>query len=270
MIELRGVHFRYGRDGPLVLQGINLMIREGEFIALVGPNGSGKSTLAEIMAGLLRPTRGELLLDGASNRSDSSGQRQGVGLVFQNPEHQFFHATVAEDVAFGPENLGLPPHEVRERVAQALMQVGMEGHEACSPRDLSAGQKQAVAIAGILAMRPRFLILDEPTSLLDPRGRRRIFRIVKELREAQGCAVIWITQEMEEAARAKRLLVMHEGRIVRDGPPMETFQDVGFLEGIGLDLPDTLKLRERLRRDGLEEMAATLDTLLEEIRGHLP
>jgi len=269
-MEARGVHFRYGGQGPWALQGIDLRIREGEFIALVGPNGSGKSTLAEIMAGLLRPTKGDLLVDGALIKSDSGGPRHGVGLVFQNPEHQFFHATVAEDVAFGPENLGLPAHEVRQRVAQALRQVGMEGLEACSPHELSAGQKQAVAIAGILAMRPRFLILDEPTSLLDPRGRRRIFQIVKGLREAEGCAVIWITQEMEEAARAERLLVMHQGRIVRDGPPNETFQDVGFLEGIGLDLPDTLKLRERLRRDGLEEMAARLDAFLGEIRGPFP
>jgi energy-coupling factor transport system ATP-binding protein len=265
MIELTDVRFRYSKDGPSVLNGIDLRIHEGELVALIGPNGSGKTTLAELLGGLLMPTEGVSLVDDIPVGSDPWDLRQRVGLVFQNPEHQFFHATVAEDVAFGPENLGLRRDEVRGRVAHALRQVGMEGFAGCSPHRLSGGQKQAVAIAGILAMKPSYLILDEPTSLLDPRGRKRILQIVRELHEAEGCTVLWITQEMEEAAKSERLLVLHEGRIVRDGRPDAVFQEMDFLEEIGLDVPDLIKLRARVMGNRLLELDGALKALLSDI-----
>lgn len=255
MIQIRGLHFRYDRNGPWILQGLELQIQPGEFVVLVGPNGSGKSTLAELVAGLLTPSSGQVMVDGLDSREHPAHMRGTVGLVFQNPEHQFFHTTVAEDVAFGPENLGLPPKEVEARVARVLKEVGMVEFARHAPHQLSGGQKQLVAIAGILAMEPGYLVLDEPTAMLDPRSRRRVRSLIRQLHRSRGCGVLWITQDMEELLGAQRALVLHSGRIAAEGSPEELLQNSSLLQDAGLDPPLSLELELLLRRKGMEEAA---------------
>lgn len=255
MIQVQELRFKYGKQEPWVLEGVDLEIPEGQFTMLLGKNGSGKSTLAELLAGLISPSSGHVRVDGLDSREHPAHLTGKVGLVFQNPEHQFFHDTVAEDVAFGPENLGLSPDQVKQRVARVLSEVGIEELAHHSPQQLSGGQKQLVAIAGILAMEPTYLILDEPTAMLDPSSKRRVRNLVKRLHRARGCAVLWITQDMEELRLASRALVLKEGRISLDGTPEELLESQELLLQLGLEPPLSMELERLLRARGMEEEA---------------
>lgn len=255
MIQIQELRFRYGKEGPWVLDGVELEIPAGQFSLLLGTNGSGKSTLAELLAGLISPSSGHVRVDGLDSREHPAHLTGKVGVVFQNPEHQFFHDTVAEDVAFGPENLGLSPTQVRQRVARVLSEVGIEELAEHSPQQLSGGQKQLVAIAGILAMEPAYLILDEPTAMLDQPSKRRVRSLVRRLHETRGCAVLWITQDMEELRLASRALVLKEGRISLDGTPEKLLESQELLFQLGLEPPLSIELERFLRDRGMEEEA---------------
>ena len=258
---------------PPVLDNINLEIEAGSFVAILGHNGSGKSTLAKHINALLTPTQGKLWVDGldTSDPDNLLDIRGKVGMVFQNPDNQIVASVVEEDVAFGPENMGIPPQEIRERVDRALKMVGMYDLREHSPHLLSGGQKQRVAIAGIIAMMPRCIVLDEATAMLDPVGRRETVDTIRTLNEKYGITVVLITHHMDEAAQAQRLIVMAGGKIIVDGPPKEVFQHVETLRASGLAVPETVALLYELRKSGLsvpldalsdEECAAVLAGLL--------
>ncbi len=262
-IELRALTHAYALEGGgevRALQGIDLTIERGEFVALVGPNGSGKSTLVRHLNGLLLPTSGQVWVDGLLTAHPSSlwKIRERVGMVFQNPENQFVASTVEEDVAFGPENLGLPPDELRRRVDDALKLVGLTEYATHPPHMLSGGQKQRTAIAGALATRPACIILDEPTSMLDPLGRRRTLETLRSLNQDQGITILLVTQSMDEATAAERMLVMVRGRVVSDGTPAEVFGQGQRLREWGLGLPSALEIADRLRERGLNLPAGLL------------
>ncbi|MGB9774997.1 MAG: energy-coupling factor transporter ATPase [Anaerolineae bacterium] len=241
-------------DGRLVpaLRGIDLTIYRGEFVALIGPNGSGKSTLARHFNALLLPTAGEVRVDGLSTSDPRHVRaiRSRVGMVFQNPDNQLVASTVEEDVAFGPENLGVPPAEIRRRVDEALEVVGMTEYRHHPPHMLSGGQKQRVAIAGALATRPDCIIFDEPTSMLDAEGRHQVLQTIRRLNAERGLTVILITQSMDEAVLARRVLVMDGGRIVCDGPP-EEIMETKELDRLGLGRPFAAEVARRLRARGV-------------------
>ena len=258
---------------PPVLQDINLEIESGSFVAILGHNGSGKSTFAKHCNALLTPTEGKLWVDGLDSSDPESllDIRSRVGMVFQNPDNQIVASVVEEDVAFGPENMGVPPEEIRTRVDTALKMVGMYELREHSPHLLSGGQKQRVAIAGIIAMMPKCIVLDEATAMLDPVGRRETVETIRHLNEAYGMTVVLITHHMDEAAQAQRLIVMAEGKIIDDGPPREVFQHVDTLRSSGLAVPETVSLLYELQKEGFqvpldalsdEECAAVLASLL--------
>ena len=235
------------------LKNITAQIRKGEFTAIIGTNGSGKSTLARHLNALLLPTEGELLVDGM-NTSDENAVwkiRQKVGMVFQNPDNQLVAAIVEEDVAFGPENLGVPPEEIRERVEQALEKVGMTAYRGQAPSMLSGGQKQRIAIAGVLAMQPDCIVLDEPTAMLDPKGRAEVMATIHELNEKEGITIVLITHFMEEAVTADRVMVIDRGVLQMDGTAREVFSQADKLTEIGLDVPVAADLSRRLRKAGM-------------------
>lgn len=235
------------------LKNITAQIRKGGFTAIIGTNGSGKSTLARHLNALLLPTEGELLVDGM-NTSDESAVwkiRQKVGMVFQNPDNQLVAAIVEEDVAFGPENLGVPPEEIRERVEQALEKVGMTAYRGQAPSMLSGGQKQRIAIAGVLAMQPDCIVLDEPTAMLDPKGRAEVMATIHELNEKEGITIVLITHFMEEAVTADRVMVIDRGVLQMDGTAREVFSQADKLTEIGLDVPVAADLSRRLRKAGM-------------------
>lgn len=235
------------------LKNITTQIRKGGFTAIIGTNGSGKSTLARHLNALLLPTEGELLVDGM-NTSDESAVwkiRQKVGMVFQNPDNQLVAAIVEEDVAFGPENLGVPPEEIRERVEQALEKVGMTAYKGQAPSMLSGGQKQRIAIAGVLAMQPDCIVLDEPTAMLDPKGRAEVMATIHELNEKEGITIVLITHFMEEAVTADRVMVIDRGVLQMDGTAREVFSQADKLTEIGLDVPVAADLSRRLRKAGM-------------------
>ena len=236
------------------LKGINLSIEKGEFVALVGPNGSGKSTLARHLNGLLLPTAGTVLINGLSPTDPRQLRkiRQVVGMVFQNPENQFVASTVEEDVAFGPENLALPSAEIQTRVKEALQIVGLDAYRTHPPQALSGGQKQLVAIAGVLANRPDCIVLDEPNAMLDPANRQRVLKTITRLNRAEKITILLITHNMSEAVHAQRILVMHAGRIVRDGTPQEIFQERENLHKWGLEVPPAVEIAHHLREQGLK------------------
>ncbi|MCI6990446.1 MAG: energy-coupling factor transporter ATPase [Clostridiales bacterium] len=238
---------------PPVLDDINLEIEAGSFVAILGHNGSGKSTLAKHINALLTPTQGKLFVEGldTSDPENLLAIRGKVGMVFQNPDNQIVASVVEEDVAFGPENLGIPPAEIRQRVDTALKMVGMYHMREHAPHLLSGGQKQRVAIAGIIAMMPRCIVLDEATAMLDPEGRRETVETIRTLNEKYGITVVLITHHMDEAAQAQRLIVMSGGHIIDDGPPNEVFQHVDTLQGAGLTVPETVRLLYELRKEGL-------------------
>lgn len=251
MFQLRNVSHRYDQSEALqhiALSDINLSISRGEFVAIIGHNGSGKSTLAKHLNALLLPTEGTVLVKGMDTRDSQHlwTIRQTAGMVFQNPDNQMVATAVEEDVAFGPENLGVPAAEIRRRVEAALKTVGMWEYRTAAPHLLSGGQKQRVAIAGVLAMQPEALILDEPTAMLDPSGRREVMDTVVRLNRDEGITVVHITHFMEEAVLATRVIVMNDGRVVLDGAPEEVFSHVNELRSLGLDVPQVTELAQRL------------------------
>lgn len=256
LFDIRNVsHTFETEDGKSfeALKNITAQIRKGGFTAIIGTNGSGKSTLARHLNALLLPTEGELLVDGM-NTSDESAVwkiRQKVGMVFQNPDNQLVAAIVEEDVAFGPENLGVPPEEIRERVAQALEKVGMTAYRGQAPSMLSGGQKQRIAIAGVLAMQPDCIVLDEPTAMLDPKGRAEVMATIHELNEKEGITIVLITHFMEEAVTADRVMVIDRGVLQMDGTAREVFSQADKLTEIGLDVPVAADLSRRLRKAGM-------------------
>ena len=255
-IQVRGLEYHYPLESGgqiAALQGVDLTVERGEFLALVGPNGSGKSTLAQHFNALLLPTAGQVWVDGllTSDPRQLWAVRRRVGMVFQNPDNQFVASTVEEDVAFGPENEALPPAEIRRRVDEALDTVGMTDYRTHPPHMLSGGQKQLVAIAGVLATRPACIVFDEPISMLDPPNRRQVLEVIHRLNVEDQITIVLITQSMDEAATARRVLGMHAGRLVMDGPPEVVFEEEERLQGLGLDLPLTIEISHRLRDRGL-------------------
>ena len=253
MIELNEISYRYEGAQESALSGMSLTILDGEMLAIVGHNGSGKSTLAKHLNGLLTPDSGRVLVDGMDTGDEGKllSIRQRVGMVFQNPDNQLVTAIVEEDVGFGPENLGVPPAEIRERVDSALREVGMTDYADRAAHALSGGQKQRVAIAGMLAMRPEVLVLDEATAMLDPDGRREVLDIVSRLHRETGITVVMITQHMEETLPCDRVVVMAGGKISFTGTPREVFRRSGELRELGLDVPETVWLRDALAERGL-------------------
>jgi energy-coupling factor transport system ATP-binding protein len=257
IIRLQDVQFEYlSFEGEEIaaLNGVTLDIQKGEFVAIIGHNGSGKSTLAKHLNALLRPSGGVVWIKGMDTRDEDKlwEIRQTAGMVFQNPDNQLVATVVEEDVAFGPENLGLTPEEIQRRVAEALKVVGMQEYAQAAPHCLSGGQKQRVAIAGILAMKPEIIVLDEPTAMLDPVGRREVMETVKYLNKHEGITVVHITHYMEEAVDADRVIVMEQGKIVLQGTPRQVFSQVEVLKEIGLDVPQVTELAYRLRAEGLD------------------
>ena len=239
-------------DGHEALRGVTLSIGAGEFVAVLGANGSGKSTLARHLNALLLPSEGNCYVRGMDTRDEALRWdiRQEVSMVFQNPDNQLIAAVVADDVAFGPENLGVPPAEIRRRVADALALVGMERYAQAAPHLLSGGQKQRIAIAGAIAMQTHSLVLDEPTAMLDPRGRAEVLSAVERLHEEQGMTIVYITHFMEEAIAADRIVLMDAGQVVMDGTPREIFSQPEKVRALGLDVPLAADIAERLRRGG--------------------
>ena len=257
IIQARGLTFRYTTAegvAPTVLDHVDLDIEAGSFVAILGHNGSGKSTFAKHLNAILLPTSGKVYVDGMDTTDEDKllDIRRTVGMVFQNPDNQIVASVVEEDVAFAPENLGVPSAEIRRRVDEALEAVGMTEYARHAPHLLSGGQKQRVAIAGVLAMRPRCIVLDEPTAMLDPVGRREVLDTVCRLQRELGMTVVLITHHMDEAARAQRLVVMDNGHVVMDGPPAQVFQNVVGLRRLGLEVPDSVSLLYELRQAGLD------------------
>ncbi|MDR2182547.1 MAG: energy-coupling factor transporter ATPase [Clostridiales bacterium] len=250
------------------LGGVDIAVTQGEFVAVLGHNGSGKSTLAKHINCLLSPTSGIMWVKGISVADEARlwDIRSSVGMVFQNPDNQIIATIVEEDVAFGPENLGVPPAEIRARVDEALLSVGMAEFAENPPHFLSGGQKQRVAIAGILAMRPDIIVLDEPTAMLDPIGRREVISVVQKLNR-EGITIIFITHFMDEAAQADRIIVMEEGKVAMTGTPAEVFAQIAPLKAIGLDVPQVAEIADGLRRAGvaLPQGILTVDALVEAI-----
>lgn len=236
------------------LDGVSLKVEKGEFVTILGTNGSGKSTLAKHFNALLQPTQGRCLVDGMDTADEARlwDIRSRVGMVFQNPDNQIIAAIVEDDIGFGPENIGMEPHEIRRRVTAALKAVNMEEFRHFAPHLLSGGQKQRVAIAGALAMNTECLVLDEPTAMLDPVGRHEVIDTVCRLNREQGITVINITHFMEEAALSDRIIVMDKGRIMKEGSPEEIFQDIGGMRKLGLDVPVATELAYRLSQKGLQ------------------
>ena len=237
------------------LASVNLAIRQGEFVVILGANGSGKSTLAKHLNALLLPSEGTVLIDGLDTVDDQAlwSIRQRVGMVFQNPDNQIVATIVEDDVAFGPENLGLPPAVIRERVEEALAIIGMSEYRHHAPHLLSGGQKQRVAIAGIVAMRPKVVVLDEATAMLDPQGRKEVMTAIETLR-SEGMTVILITHHMSEAVMADRIILLGAGRVIAEGTPKEVFQEREQMQALGLDIPQITQLATMLTEDGWLEL----------------
>jgi energy-coupling factor transport system ATP-binding protein len=266
IIETKDLHFSYtDAEGvaPIVLDGVSLNIEKGSFVAVLGHNGSGKSTMAKHLNAILLPTGGAVYVRGLDTVQEEHllDIRRTVGMVFQNPDNQIVANVVEEDVAFAPENLGVPSEEIRQRVDDALKAVGMYEFREHAPHLLSGGQKQRIAIAGVIAMQPECIVLDEPTAMLDPIGRADVMRTIKELNRTKGVTVVIITHHMDEAAQADRLVVMARGKVVADGTPKEVFKDVEGLKAVGLTVPETTELMWQLRKEGLD---VPLDALSDE------
>lgn len=254
IIRAERLHYSYPGDEQETLHGIDLEIEEGSFVAVLGHNGSGKSTLAKLMNAILLPSSGKVYVDGIDTADEERllDIRRTVGMVFQNPDNQIVANVVEDDVAFAPENLGVPSEEIRRRVDEALKTVGMYEYRLHAPHLLSGGQKQRVAIAGVLAMQPRCVVLDEPTAMLDPVGRREVVATVTRLCREKGMTVVLITHHMSECVGADRLIVMSEGAIVADGSPREVFSKVELLRSEGLSVPATTELIYSLRQEGFD------------------
>ena len=257
MIETESLRFAYpadeGGEPVFALRGVDLTIEKGSFVVVLGHNGSGKSTLAKTFNAVLLPAGGKVYVEGMDTLDEGLllAIRQRVGMVFQNPDNQIVANVVEEDVAFAPENLGVPTEEIRRRVDEALRTVGMYDFVRHAPHLLSGGQKQRIAIAGVLAMEPECIVLDEPTAMLDPVGRQEVLSTVHRLNREKGITVVLITHHMNEAEEADRVIVMDSGKVAMDGTPAEVFTRVADLRHMGLTVPDTVDLLDRLRRDGL-------------------
>lgn len=269
MIEIRELEFHYDKEKPPILKGINLDIQEGEWLTILGRNGSGKSTLARMLNGLLLPSSGEVSVDGLSTTEPEQlwQVREKVAFVFQNPENQFIATSVEDDIAFGPENLGYPREEITKRVERALDLMHLQKIRDKAPHLLSGGEKQRVALAGALAMASKYLVLDEPTSMLDPQMRRTVLDSLQFLHSELGMAIIYITNIMEEALLSERIIVLDQGKIVRQGTPVEIFADQDWLLSMGLDLPQISQLAGMLTKAGYNQFAGIVDSqqLMEKI-----
>lgn len=270
LIVAKDVTYSY-RNGEQVSRGVkdvDLEIRGGEFVVVLGRNGSGKSTLAKLLNGFLVPDEGTVTVNGVDTADDDKifDVRSTVGMVFQNPDNQMVASVIESDVAFGPENLGVPREEIEERVTEALETVGMEGYRTGSPNRLSGGQKQRIAIAAILAMRPKAIVLDESTAMLDPKGRREIMDTILKLQREKGMAVVLITHYMDEAIAADKIHIMNDGEIIASGTPREVFQNEAAIQRAGLELPVAAKVALNLKKAGLNiGFALTDEELAEEI-----
>ena len=259
-IEIKNLTFEYRSSSEdkeakkeRAIDGVNLSIDKGEFVAVIGKNGSGKSTLAKMINGILLPKDGSVTVDGMLTEDQDKiyDIRSRVAMVFQNPDNQIVSSIVEDDVAFGPENLGIPPDEIRIRVDEALKSVDMYDYRKKAPHRLSGGQKQRIAIAGAIAMKPECIIFDEPTAMLDPDGKRKVMEIIKNL-NAKGIGVILITHFMEEAIKAPRIVVMKKGRIIKDDTPAAFFSDIDAVKNAGMELPVVIDLRKRLNESGIK------------------
>ena len=265
MIEFRNVTFSYHSDESTeektILHALDFSVQPGEFVAILGRNGSGKSTIAKLANGILEPDEGQISVCGLDTASEENHReiRRNCGLVFQNPDNQIVATIVEEDVAFGPENLGVPPAEIRSRVDAALKAVGMYDYRKKEPHKLSGGQKQRVAIAGILAMDPKCIILDEATAMLDPHGRREVMETVRRLNRERGITILYITHFMDEAAAADRVIVMDDGKIVIDDGPRAVFSQVERMKSLGLDVPQVTEMMDSLSRCGINTGGSVLD-----------
>ncbi|WP_394981013.1 energy-coupling factor transporter ATPase [Candidatus Allofournierella excrementavium] len=273
MINAEGIRFRYTPESPWAVDGASVSVDKGEFVAVLGANGCGKSTLAKHFNAILLPEAGTVLVEGMNTADEEHlyDIRQKVGMVFQNPDNQIVATVVEEDVAFALENLGVPPAEIRARIDDAMKMAGIYKHREKAPHKLSGGQKQRVAIAGVIAMRPDCLVLDESTAMLDPRGREKVMETIRHLNRDYGITVVSITHYMDEAARADRVVVMSEGKVVMEGTPRQVFSQVDELHRLRLDVPQVTELCCRLAEAGVdiptdiineEECAAALYELL--------
>ncbi len=272
MIETINLKYSYIPENALpqdVLKGITISIEKGEFVAVLGRNGSGKSTFAKHLNAILMPTDGAVFIDGIDTKGEEYlwEIRKRVGMVFQNPDNQIVASVVEEDVAFAPENLGIKPEEIRERVDDALNTVDMTEYKNHSPHMLSGGQKQRVAIAGIIAMKPDIIVMDEPTAMLDPIGRREVIKTIEELNSVYGITIVLITHNMDEAVKAKRVIVIDGGEILIDAPTRTVFKNTELLKNAGLDVPQVTLLAQRLREKGydIREDVLTVDECTQEI-----
>lgn len=265
MIEIENLKFRYEEDSKYVLDNINLSIPSGQFVSILGRNGSGKSTLAKLLNAQILPSEGSVKVFGNDTKdSDAFKIREKVGMVFQNPDNQIVATIVEEDVAFGPENLGIPNPELRNRVDDSLKAVGMYEHRLDAPHMLSGGQKQRVAIAGVLAMKPDVIVFDEPTAMLDPNGRKDVMDQAIKLNKEESKTIINITHYMNEAVIADRVVVINEGKIVLDGTPKEVFSQVDLIRAYGLDVPQVTELAFMLKNNGvnISSEILTIDELV--------
>ncbi len=264
MVKSEGLTFTYmeeteegqtGAEMKKALDGVDLSIRKGQMIVILGHNGSGKSTFAKMLNALLKPTSGSLWVDGIDTSDDEMlwNVRQSAGMIFQNPDNQMIASIVEEDVAFGPENLGVDPPLIRQRVDEALEAVGMASYAKASPAHLSGGQKQRIAIAGILAMKPDLIVLDEPTAMLDPRGRAEVMKTLQKLNKEDNITIVHITHYMEEAAMADYLYVIDQGKVALSGTPREVFSQVERMKELGLDVPPVTELAYRLQDPVMQE-----------------
>jgi len=272
MIECKNVIYKYEKNDKEVkvaVDGVNLDIKKGEFLVILGHNGSGKSTLSKHMNALLIPTDGVVTVSGMDTRDEANTWkiRNKAGMVFQNPDNQLVATIVEEDVAFGPENLGIDPEEIRTRVDDALKKVNMYHFRKHAPHLVSGGQKQRIAIAGILAMRPECIIFDEPTAMLDPSGRKEVINTIKDLNSNYGITIVLITHYMEEAVEADRIVVMDKGKIVMEGSPREIFSNVPVMKEIGLDVPQMTELSYELKKSGVNITSdiLTIDEMVDAI-----
>lgn len=272
MIEVKNLTYYYDNDEGInekVLNNISLTINDGEFVAVLGHNGSGKSTFAKHLNAILQPTEGVIYIDGVTTDGEENlwHIRSKVGMVFQNPDNQIVASIVEEDVAFAPENLGIEPKEIRKRVDDALEAVDMTEYKTHAPHMLSGGQKQRVAIAGIIAMKPSIIVMDEPTAMLDPIGRREVMKTIEHLNSEYNITIILITHNMDEAVKAKRVVVIDSGNILIDDTPKNVFKNVDMLKDIGLDVPQVTMFAYKLRQNGINisDDVLTVDECTQEI-----
>lgn len=272
MIVTENLYFRYADEkdeNQYALKNVNINIGDGEFVVIIGHNGSGKSTLSKLLNGIYYPTQGKITIDQLDTSDESLiwEIRKRAGMVFQNPDNQLVATIVEEDVAFGPENMGLPSSEIRKRVDDALAAVSMDAFKRKPPHHLSGGQKQRVAIAGILAMKPKCIIFDEPTAMLDPSGRKEVIQTIRHLNQNEKMTVVHITHFMDEAVYADRIIVMDAGEIVLEGTPREVFSNVDLLKSIGLDVPQVTLLSYELAKQGFEvsNQNLTVEELVDEL-----